>query len=363
MFDFLRRKKPAAENTFKVRVERFWDWFASESEKMLAAIDDKRCGDLMGSVSKNVDAFGGGFGWVFGPGVNGARHSFTLTGEGVVERQLLAQYWESRAPKLPGWYFHSSRQASTEQPSWKINMGGETFEPTAFWCSVFIDEKEGKFDITVWHPLFAKLPKDEQFRILFIVLDELFGEFGTQRWLGEIKMADHRLAESMPFAELRDFVAAETAKREWKLIPPGERVSLYRFEEPDDFSRGDVLTWTTRVPSLIPELFDTGGKPADLLEGSGADFVFVTIPREMLPKGGEVDARFEIEEAFENALQSAQSGTVIGGSLGPNGGYIDLLIFDGSRSVEIITSVMRQIGMPKAASVFRFCKPHGPKLA
>lgn len=242
-------------------------------------------------------------------------------------------------------------------------MDGETFKPSAFWCSVFVDEQSEKFDITVWHPLFAKLPKEEQFRILFIVLDELFGEFGTQRWLGEIKMADDRLAESMPVAELRDFVTAETAKREWKLIPPGERVSLFRFEEPDDFPRGDVTTWTTRVPSLIHELFDTEGKPADLIAGSGADFVFVTVPKEMLPKGGEADARYEIEESFENALLSAQSGTVIGGSLGPNGGYIDLLIFDGSRSLEIITSVMRQIGMPKEASVFRFCKPYGPKLA
>lgn len=330
---------------------------------MLASIDDKRCGDLTEEVSRNVDALGGRFGWVFGPGDGGARHSFTLTGEGVVERQILAQYWESRAPKLAGWSFYSSRQASLVQPSWEVEMHGETFNPAAFWCAVFIDDQAEKFDITVWHPLFAKLPKKEQFRILFIVLDELFGEFGTQRWLGEIKMADDRLAESMPIAELRDFVTAETAKREWKLIPPGECVSLFRFEEARDFPRGDVLTWATRVPSLMLELSDTEGKPTDLIEGSGADFVFVTIPKEMLPKGGEVDARFEIEEAFENALQSAQSGTVIGGSLGPNGGYVDVLIFDGNKSLEIITSVMRQIGMPKAASVFRFCKPYGPKLA
>lgn len=363
MFDFLRRKKPAAENTFKVCVERFWSWFASESEQMLAAIDEKRCGDIAEAVSRNVDQLGGGFGWVFGPGEGGARHSFTLTGEGVVERQILAQYWESRAPKLPGWCFYSSRQASLEQPTWEIEMDGETFKPSAFWCSVFVDEQEEKFDITVWHPLFSKLPKDDQFRILFIVLDELFGEFGTQRWLGEIKMADDRLAESMPIAELRDFVNAETSKRDWKLIPPGERVSLFRFGEADEFPRGDVLTWTTTVPSLLHEFFDTKGKPADLLKGSGAEFLFVTIPKEMLPRGGEVDARFEIEEAFDKALKSAQSGTVVGGSLGPNGGYIDVLIFDGSKSVEIIKSVMSQLSMPKDASVFRFCKPRGPKLA
>ena len=66
---------------------------------------------------------------------------------------------------------------------------------------------------------------------------------------------------------------------------------------------------------------------------------------------------------LKDALVSAQSGMVLGGSLGPNGGYVDVRIRDGSRSIEIIKSVMRQLGMPKAASVFRFCKPRGPKLA
>ena len=58
MFDLFRGKKQITENTFKARVERFWTWFASESERMLSTIDDKRCGDLTDSVSKQVDEFG-----------------------------------------------------------------------------------------------------------------------------------------------------------------------------------------------------------------------------------------------------------------------------------------------------------------
>ena len=277
---------------------------------MLSTIDDKRCGDLQGGVSKHVDELGPGFGWVFGPGEDPARHSFTLTGEGVVERQILAQYWQSRAPQLPGWCFYSSRQPSHDAPTWKINMGGESFEPTAFWCSVFLNEQDEKFDITVWHPLFAKLPKDEHFRILFIVLDELFGEFGTQRWLGEIKISDERLSESMPVVELRDYVNAETARREWKLIPPGENCSLFRFDTAKDFPRGDVLTWTTVVPSLVHELFDSEGKPPDLLEGTCAQFLFLKLPLEMFPRGREVSVRGEIEDELHAALKAAASGMV-----------------------------------------------------
>lgn len=112
VFAFLRRPKPAAEDSFKSRVDQFWKWYASASARLLAAIDDKRCGDLAEEVSEHVDLLGPGFAWVFGPGAVGARHSFTLSGEGVVDRQILTRYWHKRAPKLEGWSFHSSRLAA-----------------------------------------------------------------------------------------------------------------------------------------------------------------------------------------------------------------------------------------------------------
>jgi hypothetical protein len=79
MFDLFRRARPVIEDTFKARVDRFWKWFVSNSEAMLSTIDDKRCGDLQDDVSRQVDGLGPEFGWVFGPGENGARHSFTAS--------------------------------------------------------------------------------------------------------------------------------------------------------------------------------------------------------------------------------------------------------------------------------------------
>lgn len=99
-------------------------------------------------------------------------------------------------------------------------MFGETFEMNAFWVSVFVDEQDEDFDLKVWHPLFDKLPDKDRFQILFIMLDELFGEFGTQRWIGDIKFTNERFSESMPILELHDFIQGETGRREWKLIPP-----------------------------------------------------------------------------------------------------------------------------------------------
>lgn len=359
MFDLFRRARPVTENTFKARVDRFWKWFASNSEAMLSAIDDKRCGDLQDDVSRQVDGLGPGFGWVFGPGENGARHSFTLTGEGVVERQILAQYWQSRSPQLPGWSIYGSRQPSRETPTWELHIDEDSFKPAAFWCSVFLDEQDEEFDITVWHPLFAKLPKEEHFRVLFIVLDELLGEFGTQRWIGEIKISKERLAESMPVAELRDYVNAETARRGWKLIPPGEKWSLFRFESAEDFPRGDVLTWNTAVPALVHETFDSKGSPSDLLEGTGAEFLFVKLPAEVFPRGREVETRGEVEDALDTALKGEASGMVVGGSLGPSGGYIDLLALDGSNSVNTIQRVTGKLSLAKGTALYRHHEPRG----
>ncbi len=57
-----------------------------------------------------VNELSPGFAWVFGPGADGIGHSFTLSGEGVIHRQLLALQWLSRAPVINGWTFYAARQ-------------------------------------------------------------------------------------------------------------------------------------------------------------------------------------------------------------------------------------------------------------
>jgi hypothetical protein len=106
MLSLFKRKPPtASESTFKTRVQRFWTWYSEVAVHFYKTIESGDCKALAEEVSAKVRELVPGFAWVFGPGENGQGHSFTLSGEGNLHRQLLAIYWLEQAPKIDGWTF------------------------------------------------------------------------------------------------------------------------------------------------------------------------------------------------------------------------------------------------------------------
>ena len=111
MFSFFKRSQPKKEElTFKNRVQNFWRWYAEVAPRFYQTIEAKDCPSLAGEVSTKVNEMLPGFAWVFGPGANGNGHSFTLSGEGDIHRQLLTMFWRSQAPEISGWTFYHARQ-------------------------------------------------------------------------------------------------------------------------------------------------------------------------------------------------------------------------------------------------------------
>src|SRR6185436_6186361 len=111
MLSLFKKRPTTADLTFKARVKRFWDWYAGVADRFYKAIEQRRAPELAQEVSAKVDEFFSGFAWEFGPGANGVGHSFALSGEGVLHKQLLAIEAVKRAPQLEGWTFYPSRQS------------------------------------------------------------------------------------------------------------------------------------------------------------------------------------------------------------------------------------------------------------
>jgi hypothetical protein len=183
------------------------------------------------------------------------------------------------------------------------------------------------------------------------------GEYGTQHWLGEIKMNPARLAESIPLEELREFIQRVQSETGWKKLAPGEGGVIYQMNEQHNrFARGDVVIGSTAHGRLINEYLKAEGKMEDPLAGTGADFVFVTFDRRVLPQGGEVDARAKIQDALDKGLKASESGRLLGGALGTGSAYIDLLLLDGANSIEIVRRALREQGLPVGSSINYFAK-------
>ena len=354
----LFKRKPAASNevAFKTRVQRFWNWYAEVAPRFFDTIEAGKCSTLADEVSAKVDELIPGFAWVFGPGENSKGHSFTLSGEGNLHRQLLALYWLAQAPNLPGWTFYAARQPGSIKGHY-IEIGGRKFDPLEFWITPFVNRDQEKLDITVWHPLFDKLPQGERWTILFLFLDEVLGEYGTQQWIGEIKLDPKRLADSMPLEEIGEFLRRIQAEHGWKKLPPGESGVVYQFEEQHArYLRGDIVIGSTMHPRLINEYAKAEGELEDPLKGTGADYVFVAFDASILPAGHEADARGKIEDALDQPLRAWASGRLLGGAWGRTNAYIDLLLVDGAASIEIVQQLMRDRALPPGSSINYFAR-------
>lgn len=354
---FKPKPKPAPL-TLKQRVEEFWKWFAANADRFYATIEDKRCSELQPETSEAANKWLGGMAWVYGPGANGVGHSLTLSGEGILPKQFVAEYWAALAPKLDGWTFYSSRQPD--------GFGGgklvlhlddvkEDFKPIEFWVFPYVNQEEEKIDIAVWHPSIKRLPERSRLMALFLVMDELLGEHGTQNWIGEIKFSEEHLKKSIPIEELPELIASIEEQHGWKKYPPTDTYLSYRIKpQEDERLRGDVFAGTTRYLGLLNRYSKSEGPCEHPFPGVGVDYVFIPISASYFPKGDEINARGIIEDDILAALEAENAGTTLGGASGHEYLYLDFAIYDGERSLEIIKAVLKKHKVPKKTKIHFF---------
>ena len=96
---------------------------------------------------------------------------------------------------------------------------------------------------------------------------------------------------------------------------------------------------------LIEEFLDAEGPLAeDPLAGSGAEFAYVAFSTEVLPRGDEANFRGEIQDAITEHLGNA--GRVLGGAIGTQNTYIDLLLADGKTSLANVRDAIGAYELP-----------------
>ena len=290
-----------------------------------------------------------GLAWVFGPGENSG-HRFTVSGEGMVARQLLAEYWLGQEVPLPGWTFYQSRQPNRQLESIAVEIGdlGRVDTETML-IEATVDAELEVLDIVAWHPLFAKISEEHRAQMLFLLLDETLGEFGTQTWIGgiEIEQVDAEKVDGRTAHRLMDlpkFINDIKRYHGWEKLSPIRSYTGYSIRAQQPILRGDTIAGTTCIPRLVFELIEEGGRlDEDPLEGTGAELAYLQIDGAVFPNGDEAGVRHNIEEALEQALESDQLGRPLGGAAGTESSYIDLLLIDGNRSRDAVDEAMRRL--------------------
>ncbi|MCW1923819.1 hypothetical protein OKA05_14725 [Luteolibacter arcticus] len=344
----LEHPQAPAEFTFNQRAAAFWDWFASAAEELRDIHNQGDRKQLPSIVSPKVDEFLPGMAWVFGPGTEKGFHSFTLSGEGVMYRQILADQWLKRLPGIENWTFYASRQPEEEVGDFTLVDDDLKFRPIEFWLTPEIDEEKEKVHLMLWHPLIEKAEERLCMQALFLVLDEILGEFGTTRWVGSIQFSQKRLAESMPITELKEFVEETRASRGWKMLSPVDTWNGYSIPPAKRSAarRMDTMGGSCGCFPVLGSFFDEPKKFEDPFLEMGAAWVYLSFSSADLPKGNEVEVREAMTDVIVSALEQDRSGIPLGGATGERLAYMDFLIFDGERSLARIREAARKAGVP-----------------
>ena len=343
--------------TFRDGVLKFWEWFPTVADNFASMLDDQKGEKVVAEVRKNVNKWMPSMCWVFGPEPDG--HSFTLTGEGVEAMQLLAEFWLTQAVEVPGWRFYSSKQPSTPEAVGNFSIQvGENLEVDCerFMVATSVDEENERIHLQAWHPTYARLGEEHHMQILFINLDELLGEFGTQTWIGEMKIEPIPESENAkPLIELPAFIKSVSDYHKWEKLSPLETYSVYESPEPQDFPRGDTLFGSTCIQHTLFAMLNEGGKLSeDPCRGAGAEFVYVAVDRSVFPEGQEVEVRANIEETIDESLRKVGSGRSLGGAFGIERCYIDFLLFDGKSSRKIVEEQLKQLQLSSLSTIEPF---------
>lgn len=363
MWPFKKQEPVAAqEPTLKNNVTAFWEWFASNSERFYDTIENKKCSDLADEVSAAVDRWLPGMAWVFGPGENGVGHSLTISGEGVLTEQFAARYCVARAPSLTNWSFYAARQPSRKVYGCCIETDQGRFKSEELWLAAYVNEQDEMIDIEVWHPLFNKMEQGQRYVVTYLVLDEVLGEFGTGNWIREVTFGAGRLKDAFPIWELREFVGRLESEKMWKKTPPTERYCTWKAEAREGYPRADIYVGSTQNFGLMCDYADAEGPIENPIKGLGVDLVFVSFPIASLPEGEEVAYRGKIEDEVIEALGVDYSGESIGGATGVDWAYIDLMLYDGQRSIDKVVKVLRRLKLPKDTHIRWFTSDKADKV-
>lgn len=355
--------KKKKQKPYRERVAEFWEWFPTLAADIASHFENDESDQVVPVVQEQMNSLMPGLSWVFGPGPGGSNgHSFTVTGEGQIAKQLLAEFWLSQQVEIPRWTFYGSRQPSSEEFLHNMAIGfgdNEQVDAETFLIRTEVDEEAESIDITAWHAAFDQIDEEHHGQILFIFLDEALGEFGTQTWIGNIEIEPVSEGKNTrPLAELPRFIDSVAEYHKWQKLSPLECYTGYEAGEDaelTDSPRGDTIVGTTCIPHVIFEFLENDGRLSeDPLEGTGAEFVYIAVDGSVFPDGEQVDVRSNIEDTISEALEKESCGRSLGGAFGADESYVEFILFDSENGRRIIEDTLKDLQLAGRSRIESF---------
>lgn len=362
--DRLNRRLMAVEamiagTTFRQRTDAFWLWFM-QNEPKLAEMVEKR-GEY--DREKMIEFIAEGV-KLISDEVNfniGGDYEFTFAVEGHQYLFYLLPWLISRMPEQfrSKWHFFPCLPG-TKGESFQFQMYDKDIQLSDVMVGLEYDQEQNYFNIRFYHEQLWSLSEDQAYHAFYIMMELAIGEGMARIYINDVDRADALEEGMFSLTKLESCmsVALEEADKEI-MTRPDERYMVYKmeFDENKDL-RYDVVIGTTCFPGLIEEYFKDESGITDHLDACGAKAVFVVMPFGDADRSDLLKLRYEIEDRLTTVVlgekgSGQEIGIILGGMMGREHLYVDLLLYDAPAFMEKAGDLLMQYPYPFYLAEFR----------
>jgi len=189
------------------RIDEFWKWFRSVAEMLAANVESPA---LVAELDSRLRALAPDLSWELGPGLF-SPCQLVISPDLDRDRREEARATVARAPVLPSWEFHSSRQPKEWDYKVELDTGERTESLDASsWRFVLLQHPDGAHEILIKGNNISRLDDKERWQAAAIVLESILGEDALLDRIDEFELVDQFeapfTARGRPIQELREAI-------------------------------------------------------------------------------------------------------------------------------------------------------------
>lgn len=318
------------DESFYGRCHRFWNWFEKNEPKLSKMCEEgNEYGqeEITSFVSQGLELVGD---LCFNIGGD---HEFTLAVDGERALFYLLPYLTDGLPEKyrEKWHFYPCMQPGSVE-NFSIHMGGQAISMADILLECSFEKEAGVFSLSFYHEALAAMEENASYKLFFTALDLCLGEAMSLKYIGGVERCGEAHPDMVRLGELRSHIV-ETLEKEGAELneQPGNTYSSYTFKPQENENlRYDVISGVTTCMELIHDYYAGEYDTSDVIEKMGAKAGFLFFGYEADANRSEIlNLRYKMEDELTEEVFGGSRGTgrVLGGAMGTDLAYVDVLIF------------------------------------
>ncbi len=338
--------------TFRQRADQFWQWF-SDNEAHLAEMVEHHgrfdSEEIVAFISQGVTLIGQDI-----PFNIGGNYEFAFAVEGQDYLFYLLPWLVARQPEAlrARWHFSPYLPGSSQQ-DYALGIYGQQISMGEVQVAITYDEEHNRFDLRFYAAKLNQLAENERLNAFYMMMELTIGEGLSRVYIREAQPAAAPTADMFPLPQLQQEMAATLAAAEQKMEQqPGHRYSAYESQPRGcENLRDDVIFGISCFLPLVNQFYQEESSIADQLSHYGAVAAFLLFPYGETPPREVLDLRHALEDRLEQEVlgergNGQEIGLLLGGAMGTQYAYIDLLLYDAPAFGQRLPSLLADFPYP-----------------